>query len=115
MLSTIFLVCLLTVVPTALAAHNLNSTYKFQAKLHDDYTLYWTFDNDAQNITFAVRVRTTGWVGFGVSPNGQMPQSDVVIGWIDGTGNNFDVSSTNSTKSSQIYLHVSCFCTPLLM
>ena len=93
MLSTVLLVCLLTVVPTALSSHDLNSTYKFQATLHEDYTLYWTFDNDAQNITFAVRVRTTGWVGFGLSPNGQMPQSDVVIGWVDGTGgSHFDVS-----------------------
>ena len=29
-----------------------------------------------------VSANTTGWVGFGVSPNGQMPRSDVVIGWV---------------------------------
>ena len=34
-------------------------------------------------IYFAVSARTTGWVGFGLSPNGQMPNSDVVIGWMD--------------------------------
>ena len=83
---------LLTLFVGALGTHDLSSTYPFRLDLHDNYTLYWTFDNDAQNITFAVRVRTTGWVGFGVSPNGQMPQSDVVIGWVDGTGNHFDVS-----------------------
>ena len=85
---------LLFFVVGALGTHDLASTYPFSLNLHDDYTLYWTFDNDAQNITFAVRVRTTGWVGFGLSPNGQMPQSDVVIGWVDGTGNRFDVSNT---------------------
>ena len=83
---------LFTLITSALGTHDLSSTYPFRLDLHDNYTLYWTFDNDAQNITFAVRVRTTGWIGFGVSPNGQMPQSDVVIGWIDGTGNHFDVS-----------------------
>ena len=87
-------VCLLLVVQAALSAHDLSSSYRFQTNLHENYTLYWTFDNDAQNITFAVRVRTTGWVGFGLSPNGQMPQSDVVIGWVDAGGNaHFDVSA----------------------
>ena len=92
-------VCLLLVVQAALSAHDLSSSYRFQTNLHENYTLYWTFDNDAQNITFAVRVRTTGWVGFGLSPNGQMPQSDVVIGWVDAGGNaHFDVSVQSSDK-----------------
>ena len=86
-------VCLLAVVHSVLSSHDLSSTYPFNAKLHENYTLYWSFDDDAQNIRFAVRVRTTGWVGLGLSPNGQMPQSDVVIGWVDGAGNTFfDVS-----------------------
>ena len=88
------LVCLL-LVRAALSTHDLSSSYRFSANLHANYTLYWTFDNEAQNISFAVRVRTTGWVGFGLSPNGLMPQSDVVIGWVDGSGNHFDVSVPN--------------------
>ena len=39
-----------------------------------------------ETISFAVHVNTTGWVGFGLSPNGQMPNSDVVIGWVDRSG-----------------------------
>ena len=46
------------------------------------YELYWNFNNDAETISFVVRVQTSGWVGFGLSPNGQMPDSDVVIGWV---------------------------------
>ena len=46
----------------------------------------WNFDNDAETISFAVRVKTSGWVGFGLSPNGQMPDSDVVIGWVTADG-----------------------------
>ena len=85
--------------PTALlvfllAAYNVSSTrdlpaaYRFSATLDPNglYKLYWNYSLTAQTISFAVRVQTTGWVGFGVSPNGQMPGSDVVIGWIDSDG-----------------------------
>ena len=49
----------------------------------DDYIVYWSVDFVEKIINFAVRARTTGWIGFGLSPNGQMPRSDVVIGWMD--------------------------------
>ena len=51
------------------------------------YELYWNVDEPTGNLSLAVRVQTTGWVGFGVSPNGGMPNSDVVMGWVkdDGT------------------------------
>ena len=74
----------------AWCVHDLSS-YPFKATLNTAengglYELYWNFDNDAENISFAVRVQTTGWVGFGLSPNGQMPDSDVVIGWVTDDG-----------------------------
>ena len=67
------------------------SNYPFKATLNTAengglYELYWNFDNDAENISFAVRVETTGWVGFGLSPNGQMPNSDMVVGWVTDDG-----------------------------
>ena len=79
------LTCVLALVT---GAHDLSETYPFKATLNtaEDggvYELYWTFDNAAETISFAVYVQTTGWVGFGLSPNGQMPNSDVVIGWVD--------------------------------
>ena len=65
-------------------SHNLSQAYRYSAQLNgEDYVLYWSFDIQQQNISFAVRVRTTGWVGFGLSSNGEMPLSDVVIGWVD--------------------------------
>ena len=70
----------------AICAHNLEEEYRFSAILDDGYTLHWNFDLEQQTISFAVNVSTTGWVGFGLSPNGQMPQSDVVIGWVDNGG-----------------------------
>ena len=66
----------------------LTQKYRF-SKVMDgsgNYKLYWSFNRRNENITFAVRVKTTGWVGFGLSPNGQMPNSDVIIGWVDSNG-----------------------------
>ena len=66
------------------SSHDDLSYYQFSATLREDYyTLYWNFSTDTNRTWFAVEVQTTGWVGFGLSPNGQMPESDVVIGWVD--------------------------------
>ena len=82
------LLVLASLLAVSHCAHDLSRTYRFSSQLRtgDDYTLYWNFDVQTQNISFAVRVRTTGWIGFGLSPNGQMPNSDVVIGWVDNNG-----------------------------
>ena len=58
------------------------------------YTLHWNFSVAEETITFAVNVSTNGWVGFGISPNGGMTNSDVVIGWVNDDG--------------QTFFHVSC-------
>lgn len=56
------------------------------------YDLYWNANDTT--IVFAVRVETEGWVGFGISPNGLMIGSDVVMGFVDDTTGdaNFTVS-----------------------
>ena len=90
----IFLACSLSV---AFCANDFSS-YPFKATLNTAesgglYELYWKFDNAKETISFAVRVNATGWVGLGLSPNGQMPNSDVVIGWVtDGGETVFHVS-----------------------
>ena len=71
------------------SVHDLAVGYAFAATLHENYELFWSYDLDAETISFAVRVRTEGWVGFGLSPNGQMPGSDMVIGWVDEEGQPF--------------------------
>nr|QII19197.1 dopamine beta-hydroxylase [Sinonovacula constricta] len=50
-----------------------------------NYVLFWNFNS--AHVTFEVHVQTTGWVGFGLSENGNMFPSDVVIGWVDDSGN----------------------------
>uniref|UniRef100_H3DG29 Monooxygenase, DBH-like 1, like n=1 Tax=Tetraodon nigroviridis TaxID=99883 RepID=H3DG29_TETNG len=51
--------------------------------------LSWGFDNFQGSITFELVVNTTGWVGFGLSPNGGMKGSDIVIGGIGPAGRYF--------------------------
>ena len=69
--------------------------YPFNSVLRADndgsplYTLYWNFSTAEETITFAVKAKTNGWVGFGVSPNGGMVNSDVVIGWVNAEGQAF--------------------------
>ena len=81
---------------------DLSTRYRFQRVLDNEgrYVLHWSFDLDAGDtgtISFAVNVSTTGWVGFGLSPNGQMPRSDVVIGWVDEQGESqFHVSFSST-------------------
>lgn len=94
MRASLCLIVLACVSTFAIAAHNLSESYPFRVVLNTQekgglYELYWTFDNENEIITFAVRVNTTGWVGFGFSYDGQMPNSDVVIGWVVGDNSFF--------------------------
>ena len=71
---------------------NFARKYPFSVTLHEGfYNLYWNFSTVDEKIQFAVKVKTTGWVGFGISPNGQMPGSDVIIAWVDGDKAYFQV------------------------
>lgn len=97
----VFVLALLLFLPCTLGdsqGHNrdLSNEYSFNAILHQTgteyYTLYWSFDLQAESISFAVNVSTMGWVGLGISPNGGMPDSDVVIGWV---------------KNGQVFMQVS--------
>ncbi|XP_070705986.1 DBH-like monooxygenase protein 2 homolog [Pempheris klunzingeri] len=60
--------------------------------------LKWGFDNLQGNITFKLVVNTTGWVGFGFSPNGGMKGSDIVIGGLGSNGSYFtDLHATGNS------------------
>ena len=79
--------------PLVAGGHADLSKYPFSRVLYDEegqyYAFHWNFDIEAETIYFAVNVSTEGWVGFGVSPTGQMPGSDVVIGWVAQNGNTY--------------------------
>lgn len=58
---------------------NADDSDKFQ------YRLYWKV-LEKDEIQFEIHCRAVGWVGFGLSPNGGMAGSDIVIGWVDSMG-----------------------------
>ena len=64
-------------------------TYSVQLDTEGHYTTFYSYDEDLSILRISVLVQTTGWIGLGISPNGQMPGSDVVIGWVDDNGTAF--------------------------
>jgi hypothetical protein len=48
------------------------------------YRLYWNYT--ATDFIGEIHCKTSGWVGFGLSPNGGMDGSDVIVGWITADG-----------------------------
>ena len=70
---------------------SLTNKYTFHLSLDDNenYWLFWSVDHAAGDIEIAVQANTAGWVGFGLSPDGRMPNSDIVTGWVNGNGRGF--------------------------
>ena len=113
LVSTLLAALLVVHLQTTQGAHNLSATYRFSAVLdpNGQYELYWNYNLTAGTISFAVRVETTGWVGFGLSPNGQMPGSDVVIGWVDSNGGvHFHVRESEAFNIAGIDILIMCVC-----
>lgn len=57
-----------------------------------DYRLLWSLGPGPHEITFEVQVKTHGYVGFGLSRDGQMPGADFVVGWVENGQVYFQVS-----------------------
>jgi len=62
-------------------------TLNHKTIINENYHLHWTYDDEI--IYVEMSANTLGWVGFGISPNGGMKGADMVIGWVDSTGEVF--------------------------
>ena len=104
---TVFILILLylrhsSAVPTPSTTPGLDSSavptpseyfpYKEQIDPHGNYFLFW--DRNGTHVTMEVHVRTHGYVGFGLSPNGNMFPADIVIGWVKDGHTFFKVNTT---------------------
>ena len=75
--------------------HDIPDRYDFQLNLEFQqegaatFKFFYTYDRDNQMLKMAVKVLSLGWVGIGFSRNQFMPDSDVAIGWVDGSGRGF--------------------------
>jgi hypothetical protein len=87
---TIFITLLsLLSLPDVLNAAPPTPTQKFNNQIileePDLYLLYWNY-NDT-DITFEIHVKNAiGWVAFGLSPNGGMFGSDIILTWLNPNG-----------------------------
>ncbi|KAL3871758.1 hypothetical protein ACJMK2_039736 [Sinanodonta woodiana] len=81
LLITFFTLLFVTVTSGQIRITNTeNFNYSAQMDNNGNYLLFWKF-NDT-HITFEVHVKTYGYVGFGLSDNGNMYPADVVVGWV---------------------------------
>ncbi|XP_054152477.1 DBH-like monooxygenase protein 2 homolog [Oppia nitens] len=71
------------VISIVSANNNILWTHNIWLDPYEKYSLKWTVNADNQSIDFLCEVRTTGWIGLGLSPNGGMKSSDIIIAWID--------------------------------
>ena len=87
------LVFLLAVLLVLISLTNaaLKDDYDHSAYLDvaEKYKLYWSVKDADKSIHFAAEVKTTGWVGFGISAglSGNMKGADIAMGYVDSTGN----------------------------
>ena len=100
-----FLAGLLLVQVNAHTHDELSEQYTYNVQLDNEgrYTMFYSYVTNLSILRIAVLVNTTGWIGLGISPNGQMPGSDVVIGWVDSSGEAFlQVTNKYSIKAKLV-------------
>ena len=108
MANMLYVVAVLSVFLCSAIAQDLDLLGSFDnfilLNTNPQYGLYWTPFN--ASIKFAVHVETTGWVGLGISPDGLMPDSDVIMGFVDDFSNQtfLSVSRCWSSTHSQTAL-----------
>lgn len=76
----IILFSVILYISDAFPAVSEDFSHSLILKEPDVYKVFWKFNKD--NITFEIQVKTKGWVGFGLSTNGGMSGSDIVMGWV---------------------------------
>ncbi|OQV12673.1 putative DBH-like monooxygenase protein 1 [Hypsibius exemplaris] len=64
-----------------------------------DFFLGWRFN--ATHMDVEITARTRGWIAVGISPNGQMDQSDVLLGWVDDNTNAVTVQDRWNTVDAK--------------
>ena len=88
-----FLAILITVQANAHTHRELSEQYTYRVELDTNgrinYTMFYDYDEDLSTLQIALLVQTTGWIGLGFSPNGRLPGSDIMVGWVDEDGTIF--------------------------
>ncbi|XP_041755299.1 DBH-like monooxygenase protein 2 homolog [Coregonus clupeaformis] len=80
---------LLTWTPVIGAQPDIHMPFMEHLDVDNNVILKWGFSEVQGTITFQLTFKTTGWVGFGFSPNGDMAGADIVIGGVGPKANYF--------------------------
>ena len=91
MLESGFLLCCICLILFVNGNIILNDTtwneyFKYDAILdrNGNYSLHWNIlPNNEHIIEIGLKVKTLGWISFGISPNGNMINSDIIVAWVD--------------------------------
>ncbi|XP_058469419.1 DBH-like monooxygenase protein 2 homolog isoform X1 [Solea solea] len=89
MRSLLLLLCLSLARTKGAAASDYTLPFMVNLDQERKVCLKWGFDNQKGEIEFKLVVNTTGWIGFGFSPNGDMIGADIVIGGVNSNGSYF--------------------------
>jgi hypothetical protein len=65
----------------------------------DQYVLFWNYTET--DILFEVHVKATGWIAFGLSPNGNMIYSDIIVTWVNSDGS-YHFSDRHTTDQKKL-------------
>lgn len=98
MMKFIFLI-FLCIFNVHCVTYNENTYFVNTADLSgQNYKVDWNYTST--DIVFRITAKTIGWVGFGLSPNGGMKNSDMILAWTDSNGSpQFrDAHSANSNN-----------------
>ncbi|KAJ8300644.1 hypothetical protein KUTeg_022163, partial [Tegillarca granosa] len=83
-MKSIIIICLVFLYVRADVRPTESFPHRESLDKDENFILYWK--TNTTHITFEAHVKTRGYVGFGISPNGKMYPSDVVVGWIEADG-----------------------------
>lgn len=77
------------------ATYNENTYFANEATLSPSVMMHWNYTSD--EIIIRVMMKTSGWIGFGLSPNGGMLNSDILLAWPSSNGGEFRDAHVAST------------------
>ena len=76
----------ITSAPAGAIVFNENTYFVNTAVLNEGANFRIDWNYTTEDITFRITASTTGWVGFGLSPNGGMFNSDIILAWTNSAG-----------------------------
>ena len=82
-LRTMLCIVLLLIIGDALAISSpiqSFTTYRYSIELELNIAdLWWTVDTDANEITFELHMKTTGWIALGISPGKMLTDRSTLV------------------------------------